>query len=167
MVVCCLSFGDLHFGSTQGENHGGDLQTMRYVHVGFNMPAHWFDLKKFHGHTSHPSFGLCSAGAEREWGAAWLCFCGLQTFALMATVSLWEIFYLLPFVPLGETTHRLLLGLGFYAVGFVVGVFKIRLQAWLQTWVLDSILMASAVEWSRTPSGSVYKFGFVVLLGLF
>ena len=66
MVVCCFSFGVLHFGSAQGENHGGDLQTVRYVHVGFNIPAHWFHLTFVHGHTSHPSFGLCFAGAERE-----------------------------------------------------------------------------------------------------
>ena len=66
MVVCCLSFGFLHFGSVQGGNHGGDLQTVRYVHVGFNTPAHWFSLTFFHDHASHPSFGLCFVGAKRE-----------------------------------------------------------------------------------------------------
>ena len=44
MVMCCFSFGVLHFGSAQGENHGGDLQNVRYVHVGFNTFAHWFGL---------------------------------------------------------------------------------------------------------------------------
>ena len=42
--VCCLSFGVFHYGSAQGRNHGGDLQTVRYVHVGFSMLAHWFGL---------------------------------------------------------------------------------------------------------------------------
>ena len=64
--VCCLSFGVLHYGLAQGENHGGHLQTTRYVHVGFNMPTHWFGLTFVHGHTSHPSFGLCFVGAKRE-----------------------------------------------------------------------------------------------------
>ena len=49
-----------------GGNRGGDPQTVRYVHIGFNMPAHWFGLTFVHGHTSHPSFGLCFAGAETE-----------------------------------------------------------------------------------------------------
>ena len=112
-------------------------------------------------HTFHPSFGLCFASSEREWRAAWLCFCGLQKFSLLAMVSMWEIFYFLPFGPLGKTAHRLFLGLGFYALGFIVGFLKIHLRAWIQTWFLDTILMASVVEWSCTTSRSMYKFGFV------
>ena len=63
-VVCHLGFCTLSL--CKGENHGGDLQAMRQFFIGFNLPAHWFGLMFVHGHASHPSFGLCFAGAKRE-----------------------------------------------------------------------------------------------------
>ena len=83
-----------------------------YLHWVYTT-AHWFGLMFHCGHTSHPLFGLCLASAERDWGAACIYFCGLQTFALVAIVILWVSFYLLPFNPLGHTVDRFFLGWGF------------------------------------------------------
>ena len=44
VVHCVYHLGFLHFGFAQGEDHGGNLQTVRYAHAGFNMPTHWFGL---------------------------------------------------------------------------------------------------------------------------
>ena len=67
----CFSVGILHFGSTQGEHHGGDIQNVRYDLSGSYLGIVWFNVSK-RGHTSHPQFRLCFSGTERERGAAWV-----------------------------------------------------------------------------------------------
>ena len=66
VVHCVCHLGFFHFGFAQGEDHGDDLQTVRYDSSGsYTYTLVWFNVSE-RGHISHPHFQLCFAGAKRE-----------------------------------------------------------------------------------------------------
>ena len=64
--------GFVHFGSVQGENHGGDLPIIRYASFWFICLRIVSGLRLLTCHTSHPGFGWCLQVPKYCEEAAWL-----------------------------------------------------------------------------------------------